>query len=395
MSFSTETGTGAGARVTAGFSSAFGEARDAALFSAPGRTELGGNHTDHQRGRVLAAAVGLGIHACAAPRDDGRVRFLSEGWLPLEIDISDSAAREDERGTTAALIRGTAAFIRARGIAVGGFDAYALSEIPPGAGLSSSAACEVLLGRIMNSFYCGGELDAVTIARLAQRVENEYFGKPCGLMDQMACSLGGALAMDFAEPQSPGVTRLPFDPEARGYALCIINTGASHADLTDEYAAVPREMGSVAAFFGKAALREVDEAEFSASLPALRRAAGDRAVLRAMHFFAEDARVARQTGALLRGDFETFLSLVRESGRSSWELLQNISPAGAAAEQPMALALALGEKYLGGRGACRVHGGGFAGAVQAYVPTDALEGFTARMDAVFGEGSCREIRVLR
>ena len=380
-------------RVTERFLAAFGPRQGMELFSSPGRTELGGNHTDHQRGRVLAAAVSLDILACAAPNGEGRVRFISEGWPALELDLAEPGPIEAERGSPAALIRGVAGALRGPGRPLGGFDAYAASVLPAGAGLSSSAAFELLAAQIFNSFYCAGELDALCLALAAQRAENEYFGKPCGLMDQLACALGGAAALDFAGPAGPEVTRLPFAPGRHGFALCLIHTGSGHAGLTEEYAAVPREMRAVAAFFGREALRGLEEAELLAAAPELRRAVGDRALLRALHFIREDARAALQAEALLRGDFPAFLDLVRESARSSRELLQNIFPAGAVSEQPLALALALAEAWLGGEGAARVHGGGFAGAAQAYVPLDALAGFARRMDAVFGPGSCRALEI--
>ena len=380
-------------RVTERFLAAFGPRQGMELFSSPGRTELGGNHTDHQRGRVLAAAVSLDILACAAPNGEGRVRFISEGWPALELDLAEPGPIEAERGSPAALIRGVAGALRGPGRPLGGFDAYAASVLPAGAGLSSSAAFELLAAQIFNSFYCAGELDAPCLALAAQRAENEYFGKPCGLMDQLACALGGAAALDFACPSGPAVARLPFAPGRHGFALCLIHTGSGHADLTEEYAAVPREMRAVAAFFGREALRGLEEAELLAAAPELRRAVGDRALLRALHFIREDARAALQAEALLRGDFPAFLDLVRESARSSRELLQNIFPAGAVSEQPLALALSLAEAWLGGEGAARVHGGGFAGAAQAYVPLDALAGFARRMDAVFGPGSCRALEI--
>ena len=363
------------------------------VFSAPGRTEIGGNHTDHQHGRVLAGAVDLDFLACAAPNGLNRIRFQSEGWPMVEISLDELLPRTDERESTAALVRGMAGLVKERGYEVAGFDAYAVSEVLPGSGLSSSAACEVLLGVIENCLFCSGELDAVTIAQLGQRAENVYFGKPSGLMDQTASSVGGAVAIDFADPAEPVVRSVAVDLESLGYALCIIDSGASHAALTGEYASIPEEMGAVAAYFGRKVLREVDEAELLRALPELRRAAGDRAVLRAMHFFADDRRSAEEADALERGDIDAFLALVRESGRSSWELLQNITPTGAAKEQAMAVALAVAERALAGRGACRVHGGGFAGTIQAFVPLDALESFSAEVEAALGQGSCRALSI--
>ena len=383
------------AHVLDGFARSFGgdEERPVVLCSAPGRTEICGNHTDHQHGRVLAGAVDLDFLACAAPNGLNRIRFQSEGWPMVEISLDELLPRTDERESTAALVRGMAGLVKERGYEVAGFDAYAVSEVLPGSGLSSSAACEVLLGVIENCLFCSGELDAVTIAQLGQRAENVYFGKPSGLMDQTASSVGGAVAIDFADPAEPVVRSVAVDLESLGYALCIIDSGASHAALTGEYASIPEEMGAVAAYFGRKVLREVDEAELLRALPELRRAAGDRAVLRAMHFFADDRRPAEEADALERGDIDAFLALVRESGRSSWELLQNITPTGAAKEQAMAVALAVAERALAGRGACRVHGGGFAGTIQAFVPLDALESFSAEVEAALGQGSCRALSI--
>ena len=383
------------AHVLDGFARSFGgdEERPVVLCSAPGRTEICGNHTDHQHGRVLAGAVDLDFLACAAPNGLNRIRFQSEGWPMVEISLDELLPRTDERESTAALVRGMAGLVKERGYEVAGFDAYAVSEVLPGSGLSSSAACEVLLGVIENCLFCSGELDAVTIAQLGQRAENVYFGKPSGLMDQTASSVGGAVAIDFADPAEPVVRSVAVDLESLGYALCIIDSGASHAALTGEYASIPEEMGAVAAYFGRKVLREVDEAELLRALPELRRAAGDRAVLRAMHFFADDRRSAEEADALERGDMDAFLALVRESGRSSWELLQNITPTGAAKEQAMAVALAVAERALAGRGACRVHGGGFAGTIQAFAPLDALESFSAEVEAALGQGSCRALSI--
>lgn len=383
------------ANVLEGFARSFDvdEERPVVLCSAPGRTEICGNHTDHQRGRVLAGAVDLDFLACASPNGTDRIRFLSEGWPLVEIGLDELLPKADERETTAALVRGMAGLVAERGYKAAGFDAYAVSEVLPGSGLSSSAACEVLLGVIENCLFCGGELDAVTIAQLGQRAENVYFGKPSGLMDQMASSVGGAVAIDFADPLKPEVRSVSVDLEAMGYALCIIDSGASHAALTGEYASIPEEVGQIAAQFGKRVLREVDEAEFMRALPELRRAAGDRAVLRAMHFFADDRRSAEEADALERGDTEGFLALVRESGRSSWELLQNITPTGAVKEQAMAVALAVAERALGGRGACRVHGGGFAGTIQAFMPLDMKESFRSAVESVLGEGSCHILSI--
>ena len=383
------------AAVLDGFRRAFGagEETPVTLCSAPGRTEICGNHTDHQRGRVLAASVNLDFLACAAPNGTDVIRFQSEGWPMVEVKLDGRGPRPEENETTASLVRGMAELAAQKGCPVSGFDAYAVSDVLPGSGLSSSAACEVLLGVIVNHLFCGDRFSPVEIAQMGQGAENAYFGKPSGLMDQMASSVGGAVSIDFADPAAPIVRSVPVDLNALGYALCILDSGASHADLTAEYAAVPQEMGAVAAYFGKTVLREVAEEQVMENLPALRRAVGDRAVLRALHFFADDRRVEQEAGALERGDMEAFLNLVKESGRSSWELLQNITPAGAVKEQAMAVALTAAERALQGRGACRVHGGGFAGTIQAFVPLDLLDAFRAGTERALGAGSCHVLSI--
>lgn len=381
--------------VLGGFEKTFGNAAaaPAALYSAPGRTEIGGNHTDHQHGHVLAAAVNLDFMACAVPNGTDQIRFQSEGWPMVEVALDGMEPREEEKESTAALVRGMAAEAASRGYRIGGFDAYAASDVLPGSGLSSSAACEVLIGVIVNHLFCGGELDAPTIARMAQVAENVYFGKPSGLMDQMASSVGSAVSIDFQDPAHSVIRPVKVDLEAEGYALCIIDSGASHADLTAEYAAIPQEMKAVAAYFGKEVLREVREQEVMENIPALRTAAGDRAVLRALHFYADDRRAVEEADALERGDFDAFLRLVRESGISSWTMLQNIAPAGAVREQAVAVALAAAEYALGGRGAVRVHGGGFAGTIQAFVPLDMLSDFRRQVEAALGENRCHVLSI--
>ena len=382
-------------RVLDGFQRTFGAGEDTpvTLCSAPGRTEICGNHTDHQHGRVLAAAVNVDFLACAAPNGGDTIRFQSEGWPLVEVRLDGKGPRAEERESTASLVRGMAELAARRGHPVKGFDAYAVSDVLPGSGLSSSAACEVLLGVIVNHLFCQDAFTPVEIAQMGQGAENVYFGKPSGLMDQTASSVGGAVAIDFADPARPVVRSVAVDLNALGYALCIIDSGASHADLTDEYAAVPREMGAVAAFFGKEVLREVSQEQVLSHLPALRERAGDRAVLRALHFFADDARAEEEADALARGDMDAFMALVKESGRSSWEFLQNITPAGAVREQAMAVALAVAERALKGRGACRVHGGGFAGTIQAFVPLDSLEAFRAETEGALGAGSCHVLSI--
>lgn len=362
------------------------------LFSAPGRTELSGNHTDHQLGKVLAAAVDLDTVAAVAENGENVIRVLSEGYPLCEISLDSLEIRPEQFGTTAALIRGVAAGVAARGYKVPGFDACVTSRVLAGSGLSSSAAFEVLLGTIVNHLT-GAGLTALEIAQLGQYAENVYFGKPCGLMDQAASSLGSVTTIDFADERVPKVERLSLDLAGFGYALCIIESGADHADLTDEYAAIPGELKKVCAHFGKSHLREVEEARFYDELPALRREAGDRAVLRAIHIYEENKRVEEQVAAIKRGDFDRFLELVKASGRSSWMYLQNVIPAGYKEQQACAVALALCEKLLGGRGASRIHGGGFAGTVQAFVPLDMLESFRSGIEAVLGAGSCHVLSI--
>lgn len=371
-----------------GFTESFGNMPES-YYSAPGRTEIGGNHTDHQRGRVLAAAVNLDMRAAVRKNGSNIVRLVSDKLPGCQVDLSELLAIDSEKNTAAALVRGMAAAFEVRGAVLCGLDIYCESDVMPGSGLSSSAAFEVLLGTIFNSLFLGSSLSAEEIAEMGQWTENTFFGKPCGLMDQMACAVGGLVGIDFCDVNAAKVKPVAFDFESCGHALCIIDTRASHTQLNYEYAAITEELKNISAFFNKEVLSEVDEAEFFDKLPALRKSCGDRAILRAMHFYAENKRVPLQIEALEKADFEEFLRLVRESGKSSWTLLQNINPTGATAHQPMALALALCEKLLRGRGASRVHGGGFAGTVQAFVPLDMLEEFRSGMDAVFGEGACQ------
>ncbi len=364
------------------------------IFSAPGRTELGGNHTDHQLGRVLAGAVSLDTAAAVALNGDGPICVVSEGYPPCRVDLAELAVRPEEKGNTAALIRGIAAGNAERGHRLRGFQAYISSSVLPGSGLSSSAAFEVLIGTIINHIcHCG--FSPIEIAQLGQYAENVYFGKPCGLMDQTASAVGNIVTIDFANSKKPLVEPIDFDFSKCGYALCIINSGADHADLTDEYAAIPGELKKVCLVFGKEHLREVPEEEFYRRISEVRAAAGDRAVLRAIHIYEENKRVDGQVQALRENDFERFLALVTLSGRSSWMYLQNVVPTGNTVHQELAFALALTEKLLGGRGACRVHGGGFAGTIQAFVPVDELESFRAETDRVLGSGSCQVLSIRR
>ncbi len=379
--------------VTEAFAARFGAAGSAALFSGPGRTELGGNHTDHQHGHVLCGSVDLDTLACAAPNGLNVVRVVSEGYPAVEVPLDSLLPRDEERNTSSALVRGVAAKLAEMGFSLSGFDACTVSNVLPGAGLSSSAAYETLVGNIFNHFCCGDRLDAVEIAKIGQYAENVYFGKPCGLMDQMGSSIGGAVAIDFADPASPAVEPVDYDFGQSGHALCIVDTGSCHADLTDDYADITREMGAVAAYFGKPCLREVPPAGFRAALPALRTVCGDRAVLRAIHFYDEDRRVVEEARALKDGNFDRFLSLVNESGLSSALLLQNIWSPGAPEEQAVSLALAIGREVLAGKGAIRVHGGGFAGTIQAFVPDNMVAAFKSGMESVLGKGKCHILRI--
>ena len=378
-----------------GFEKTFGVKEDtlAALCSAPGRTEICGNHTDHQHGHVLAAAVNLDFLACVSPNGTQTVHFQSEGWPMTTVDLSDLEQQEAEKETTASLVRGVMAELAKAGYTIGGFDMYAVSNVLPGSGLSSSAACEILLGVAGNHLFCQDELDAVTLAKIGQKAENQYFGKPSGLMDQTASSVGDAVAIDFADPSAPIVRSVTANLEELGLALCIVDCGADHAALTGEYASIPQEMKQVAAFFGKKVLREVQEEEVLKVMPQLRRAVGDRAVLRALHFYADDRRAVEEADALERRDRDTFLQLVKESGRSSWELLQNITPAGAVEAQDMAIALEAAEIALNGKGACRVHGGGFAGTIQAFVPTESVSEFCEKMELMLRKGCCHVLNI--
>ena len=376
----------------AGFREAFGGGPER-YFSAPGRTEIGGNHTDHQRGRVLAAAVNLDTLAAVRVNGTGIIRILSQGYPMSVVGLNQLEPQAEEVNTTPALIRGVAARFVQLGCRVEGFDAYCTSTVLPGSGLSSSAAYEVLIGTIINHLFFDGRVSQPEIAQIGQYAENVFFGKPCGLMDQTASAVGNLVSIDFFDKDKPVITPVDFDFSACGHALCIIDTRASHADLTDEYAAIPGEIKKVCAHFGKEVLTQIDEQEFYAAIPALRKSCGDRAVLRCVHFYQDNARVPRQVAALQSGDFDTFLKLISESGRSSWMYLQNVSPAGYKEHQDVAVSLALCEHYLQGRGAFRVHGGGFAGTVQAFVPFDLLDSFRAGVDAALGAGACHVLSI--
>lgn len=370
----------------------FGE-KDVELFSAPGRTEVGGNHTDHQRGCVLAGSVDMDVIAVVAKNDNNIIRLKSHGYPMDTVDVTDLSVSQDEKGTSASLIRGMAAIFAENGYKIGGFDAYTTSNVLKGSGLSSSAAFEVLVGCILNHLYNDGVLDAVKIAQFAQRAECEFFGKPCGLMDQTASSVGGFTGIDFENPDSPIIEKVEFYLAKYGHSLCIVNTGGNHADLTDDYAAVPAECRAVANYFSKNYLREVCESDFYENIAALREKVGDRAVLRALHFFEDNRRAVLEKEALKKGDFERFLSLVNASGNSSFKYLQNVYSNADVTSQGISLALALTEQFLGGSGACRVHGGGFAGTIQAYIPNEMLDAYISMINKTFGEGNCHVLKI--
>ena len=376
----------------AGFAAVFGTNPEF-YFSAPGRTEISGNHTDHQRGRVLAGAVNLDTQAAVRPNGTNVIRIQSQGYPMCEVSLDNLEPVASEINSTPALVRGVAARFVQLGCQVGGFDAYAESTVLPGSGLSSSAAYEVLIGTIINHLFFDAKVSQPEIAQIGQYAENVFFGKPCGLMDQTASAVGGLVTIDFADKDHPDIRPVNFDFSTTGHALCIIDSRADHADLTDEYAAVTLEMKAICNYFGKEVMTQIPEAEFYAAIPELRKLCGDRAVMRGIHEYNENRRVPQQVAALEQGDFETFLRLTKESGFSSWMYLQNVIPAGYVNQQAMAVALGLCEHYLQGKGAYRVHGGGFAGTVQAFVPYEILDSFKAGIDAALGEGACHVLDI--
>lgn len=375
------------------FEELFGEGK-CEFFSTSGRSEIIGNHTDHQHGMVLAAGINLDAVAAVRKTGDMLVRFISEGYSDRnEIDLENLSLDVKERGTTRGLIRGIAYHMHEDlGYNIGGFDAYVQSDVFAGSGLSSSAAIEVMIYTIFNYLYNDGKLDAVEGAKTSQWAENNYFGKPCGLMDQTACALGKLVYIDFEKPETPKIENIEYDFDKKGYSIIITNVHADHADLTQEYAAITEEMGAVAKFFGKEKLRDVNENLFYGSLKNLREQVSDRAVMRAIHFFEEDRRVLKAVQAIKNDDIDAFLEAINSSGESSWKLLQNTHATGSCA-QAMTLALALSEKYLGKKGACRVHGGGFGGTILTFVPKADRAGYIAEMEGVFGEGACTELSV--
>lgn len=375
------------------FAELYGDTQDVAMFSAPGRTEVGGNHTDHNHGKVLAAAINLDTIALAGKRDDMVICEKSANHSMNKVDVSDLSVRPEEFGKSAALIRGMCAGFKEYGFEIGGFNATGVTQVLSGSGLSSSAAFEVLIGAILNGLYNDNKVSAVDVAKIAQYAENKYFNKPSGLMDQMASSVGGFISIDFEDTKNPVITKIDFDFGATGHSLCIIDTKGSHADLTDEYAAVRGEMEAAAACFGKSVLREVDEDEFYKNITLVREKANDRAVLRATHFYNENRRVEELKSALSKGDFEAFKAVITESGHSSFMFNQNVFAACQTATQPVSVALSICERVLKGKGAWRVHGGGFAGTIQAFVPDCALEEFKAAMQAVFGDDACYILKI--
>lgn len=363
------------------------------IYSAPGRTEIGGNHTDHQHGCVLAAAVDLDAIAVVAFHGDGVIRLKSAGYSQNNVELSDLSVHPEENGSSDALIRGICAKFTEMGVKIGGFDAYTDSDVLSGSGLSSSAAFEVLVGTIIDKHYNCGSAGAVEIARIGQYAENTYFGKGSGLMDQTVSSVGGFVFIDFADTSAPQIVRHSIDFGKAGYCLCITDTKGSHSDLTEDYVSVPTEMKRIAEQFGEPYLRTVDEQEFFSAIPRLRKICTDREILRAAHFFGENRRAALEAEALSRGDFERFLELVRESGDSSANLLQNLYSCKKPTQQEIPLAIMMSKRILDGYGAVRVHGGGFAGTIQAYVPVDIADKYAKEMNRIFGEGSCCQLRI--
>ena len=381
------------AAVLDGLEKTFGSHTEAGLYSAPGRTEIGGNHTDHQHGRVLAGSVNIDMIAAAGPNSLNQLRVQSEGYDLCVIDLADLTTRKEEENTSAAILRGECAAFVQRGAALSGLDVYISSNVPKGSGVSSSAAFEVLIGVILNDLFMTEKVSPIAIAQIGQWAENVYFGKPCGLMDQMASSVGNIITIDFADPAHPDVEPVAVDFSKAGLALCILDSGADHADLTDEYAAIPTDCRAVAAVCGGEVLRDVPFETFISKIPECRKACGDRAVLRAFHIYADNDRVTKQVAALRSGDFDTFLALVNESGNSSWEYLQNVIPAGYKEHQEVGVTIAAAKHLLGDCGAVRVHGGGFAGTAQAFVPLDMLDEFKAGMEAILGEGHCHVLSI--
>ena len=368
-------------------------AGEAEIFSAPGRSEVGGNHTDHQHGEVLAASINLDTIGIVRQTEDNQIRIISDDYDEVVVSLDDIGCKDEEKETTTALIKGVVASFMERGYNVGGFRAYATSDVLIGAGLSSSAAFETLIGTILSGLYNDMSISAIEIAIIGQYAENVYFGKPCGLMDQMACSVGNLVHIDFKDPKKPEVEKLDFNMSEYGYSLCITDTKGSHADLTDEYAAVPREMKNIAKYFGKEVLRDVEYLSVLKAIPELREKYGDRSVLRALHFFHENERVQKEVNALKNKDITLFLENVKASGDSSFKYLQNVYSGSDIENQNISIALLMSDISLKEEGVSRVHGGGFAGTIQAFVKNEYVESYKILMDNVFGEGSCKDLRI--
>ncbi len=381
------------AKLAESFEKDFAENADLRFFSAPGRTEVGGNHTDHNNGKVLAAAINLDAVAAVSPREDSIICVNSEGYPSISVDTADLKVKNEEAGKSTALIRGICARFKQLGYKYGGFNASVTSRVLSGSGLSSSAAYEVLIGTILNYLYNDGKISAVEIAQISQYAENVFFKKPCGLMDQTACSVGGFVQIDFEDTDNPVINKVDFDIAKHGYNLCIVDTGGNHADLTGDYAAIRLEMNSVAEYFSKSVLRQVPEKDVFEHMGDIRKKTGDRAIERAIHFYNENKRVERLADALSKGDFESFKATIIESGKSSYMYNQNCFTLSNPDSQPVALALCLTEELLKGKGAYRVHGGGFAGTIQAFVPVEETENYVSSMKKVFGENSCYILKV--
>ena len=376
------------------FTELFGD-QEVAIYSAPGRSEVCGNHTDHQHGMVLATSINLDALAVVGASKDENIHVMSEGYDMVDVEIDDLEARHEEEGTTAALIRGVTADLKGKGYEVKGFQAYVTSDVLIGAGLSSSAAFEVIVGTILSGMFNDGKIDPVVIAQSGQFAENVYFGKPCGLMDQMACAVGGLIYIDFFDKANPVIKQVPVDFEAHQYSLCIVDTKGSHADLTDDYAAIPAEMKQVANYFGEELLSRVSEEDFISKVGEMRASGkvSDRAVLRALHFYTEQDRVAEGVAALENQEFDHFLDVIKRSGDSSFKLLQNIYSAKDPLTQNVSIALGFSEKFIGEDGVCRVHGGGFAGTIQAFVKNAVVAEYKKNIESIFGEGACHVLKV--
>ena len=374
------------------FEKIYGE-KEVEIYSAPGRSEVGGNHTDHQYGKVLATSINLDAIAIVAPKEEEVIDLKSEGYDRIQVDLDHLDKNDVKEGSSEALIAGVAFKLKEEEYKIGGFEAYVTSDVLNGAGMSSSAAFEVLIGNILSGLYNDMKISPVFLAQAGQFAENEFFGKPCGLMDQMASSVGGLINIDFEDPKNPKIKKVEVDFEEYGHSLCIVDTKGSHADLTDDYAAIPEEMKEVAGFFDKAVLREVDKDDFYLNLPKIREILGDRAVLRAMHLFEENKRVDEQVKALEDGEFETFKKLIKESGNSSFKYLQNVYSSHDLNNQSVSIGLAMSDISLGDRGVSRVHGGGFAGTIQAFVPNDIVDIYKKNMEDIFGQDACHVLKI--